>query len=102
MKSGINADYDYAAFLQNNAGRFERDFDLSRGSGLPTGERFYVGFGDGVPIAIAEQRFQEYSDRIGQGRDVAEAGVLEFREAIDADLAGARFECVAGFKGVRF
>ena len=93
---------DAGEILQDNAGRLEWDFDLGRRGGLPAGERFHVGFGDGVTVAVAEQRFQEDADRVGEGRDIAEAGVLQFREAINAGFAGAGFKCVAGFEGVRF
>ena len=88
--------------LQHNAGRLEWDFDLGRGGGLPRGEGFHIILRYEVAVAIAEQRFEQHADRIGQGGDVAEAGVLEFREAINAGFAAAGVESVAGLEGVEF
>ena len=75
--------------LQHDAGRLERNLDLRRRRGLPAGERLHVVFGHLVAVAIAQQRFEQHADRVGQGGDVAEAGVFELREAIDAGLAAA-------------
>ncbi len=70
-----------------------------RGS-LPAGESFHVFFGDFVAVAIAEQRFEQHADGIGQGGDVAESGVLQFGEAIDAGFAVAGVEGIAGLEGI--
>ena len=41
--------------------------------GLPAGERLHVLFRHLVAVAVAQQRFQQHADRIGQGGHVAEA-----------------------------
>ena len=86
--------------LQHDAGRLEGDFDLGRRFGLPRGQGLHVVLGDHVAVAVAEQRFQQHADRVGQGGDVAQAGVLELRKAVDAGGAAAGLEGVAGGKGI--
>ena len=73
---------------------------LAGDGGVPGGERLHVVFGHHVAVAVAQQRFQQHADRKRQRGDVAQAGVFELREAIDAGLAAAGVERVAGGKRI--
>ena len=95
---------DYARhageILEHDAGRLERNLDLGRGGGVPTGQRLHVLFGHLVAVAVPQQRLEEHADRIGQGGDVAEPRVFKLREPVDAGGAAAGLKRVAGGKRI--
>jgi len=59
---------DAREVLQDDAGRFERDLDplLVLLVLLPVEDLLHVFFGDVEPVAVADGRFEEDSDRKGQ------------------------------------
>ena len=80
--------------LQEHAGDDERNLVGAGRRGCPAGKLLHVRFGDLLPVAIAQHRFEDDADRYRQARDLlSDSGLLQCGQRIEhPGLAGRELE----------
>ena len=96
----VDDGWDTGEVLQNDAAWFEGDFGRLDRVGGPSGQSGHVVGGDDESVDVSQAGFEQDSNRVGQGINLAESEVGECIEAVVGDVAGCGGECGGGVEGI--